>query len=96
LSLQDEYFESTAVDLQQRVQMSICTAAQNISSEDPSTPNHASRNMLATQVARNPQAYTQSFSTMLTAEGITRASTDADISNMVSSVWNTVAGTPTP
>jgi hypothetical protein len=66
--------------------------AQEVSSEATSTPNHTARTSLASQVARNPQQFTAPFTTMLCAQGITSASTDADIENMISAVWNTMAG----
>ena len=90
--LSDQYVESQSADLQSRVQQATLGAAQNISSEDPSTANHAARNVLATAVSRNPQAYTQPFCSLLCSQGIKRTSTDAEISVMVAATWNTMAG----
>lgn len=96
MSLQDEYVAAQDPSLQARVQSAICTAAQNISTEDPSTPNHYNRASLGQAVSRAPENWRTSFVYMLTSEGITSASSDLDISNMVSAVWNTVAGPPLP
>jgi len=94
MTLQDQFIETTNPQLQGRVQMAAAKTAQNVGSEDPSTPNHAARTALASRVAQTPTAYTGAFTNLLCAEGITQASTDADISNMVSAVWNTMAGQP--
>ena len=96
MSLQDQYAEATAPALQGRVQMATAKIAEDVGSEDPATPNHANRTSLATQVARSPGAFTQSFTTAVVAQGITSQSTDADISNAVSAVWNTMAGPTVP
>ena len=92
--LGNEYTEAQNPTTQARVQMAVSKAAQDISSEAGSTPNHAQRVQLATRVANSPQMMTQPFTTMVCAQGITATSTDADISNMVAAVWNTMAGQP--
>ncbi|HJY24969.1 MAG TPA: hypothetical protein VJ649_04765 [Actinomycetes bacterium] len=94
--LQDQFAESTNPALQGRVQMAAAKAAQDISSEPTQTPNHPMRVSLASQVARSPQMYTHSFTSMLCAQGITNDSTDAEISSMVAAVWDAIAGQPTP
>jgi hypothetical protein len=91
-SLTSEYAESTNPTTIARVQMSMAKTAQDISSEPTDTPNHTQRNQLASQVARAPQMMAPAFTTMVCAQGITSASSDADIANMVSAVWNTMAG----
>lgn len=92
MSLQDQFVESTNPALQSRVRIAACTTAQAIGSEATDTPNHTARATLATQVSRAPQMYTEAFTSMLCGQGITSASSDADIANMVSAVWNTMAG----
>jgi len=94
MTLQDQFAESTNPALQARVQMADLSAAQAISTEATDTPNHANRISLAQQVARSPDGYKGAFTNMLCAEGITSASTDEEISSMVSAVWNTMAGQP--
>jgi hypothetical protein len=94
MTLQDEYAESTSPALQARVQMAALAAAQAISTEAVDTPNHYNRVQLAQQVARSPQQFTQPFTSLCCSEGITSQSTDAEISTMVSSIWNTMAGQP--
>jgi hypothetical protein len=96
MSLQDEYVESTNPSLQSRVQMSMVSAAQNISTEPADTANHYNRVQLAQQVARSPTMFMQPFTTLVCAEGVTSQSTDEEISSMVSAVWNTMAGSPAP
>jgi len=96
MTLQDEFTESTNPSLQARVQMAALAAAQNISTEDPATANHANRVALAQNVARSTDGFRVPFTNMLCAEGITANSTDGDITNMVSAVWNTMAGPPPP
>lgn len=91
-TLQDAATHAADATLQARISMAAALAAQNIASEAPDTPNHTARTWLATQVARQSAFYTMAFTTLLCAEGITPASADADISNMVAAVWNTVAG----
>jgi hypothetical protein len=95
-SLASEFSEASNPTLQARIQMATAKAAQDISSEAEDTANHQARVNLASAVARNPSMYTSAFTTMLCAQGITNASTDAEISSMVSAVWNTIAGTPIP
>jgi hypothetical protein len=46
------------------------------------------------RVANNLQMMAPAFTSMVCVQGITSASSDADISNMVSVVWNTIAGHP--
>jgi len=94
MSLADEFTASTDQELIQRVQMAAVSAAQAIASEAESTPNHNNRVALANKVANAPGSYGAPFTTLLCAEGITSASTDADINNMVSATWNTMAGQP--
>lgn len=95
MNLQDQYAEASAPALQSRVQMAVAKTAQNVGTEDPATPNDAARKNLATNVSRAPTQYTQPFTTLIVAQGITSASSDADIENMVSACWNTMAG-PVP
>lgn len=94
MSLQDQYAEAASPALQGRVQMAVSKTAQNVGTEDSSTPNDSMRKQLATNVARAPQQYAQPFTTIIVAQGVTGASTDADIENMVSACWNTMAGIP--
>lgn len=93
MALLDQYTESTAIDLRARIQAAMCMIAQNVATEDTATAGHSNRAMLAQQVSRGPSSLVDPFSSMLTAQGITRQSTDQDIQNMISSVWNTMAGT---
>jgi len=92
MTLQDQYTETTNPALQARVQMAAASTAQAIGAEAANTPNHANRAQLASRVAQAPGQYTMPFTNMVCAEGITSASTDADIANMISAVWNTMAG----
>jgi hypothetical protein len=92
MTLQDQFSESTAPALQSRVMMAYSKAAQDISSEATDTPNHPARVALANSIARVPESYRVSFTTLLCAEGITGQSADTEISTMVAAVWNTVAG----
>ena len=92
MTLASQFSEAANPTLQGRIQMATASAAQAIASEADTTPNHANRLNLATQVARSPQGYTQPFTNLLCAEGITSQSADADIENMVSAVWDTMAG----
>lgn len=94
MPLTSQFSESQNPTLQARVQMAMCGAAQNIASADPSEPNHANRVNLAQRVSQSPASLTPAFTSMVCSQGITTESTDADISNMVSAVWNTLAGPP--
>lgn len=76
------------------ITMSLCFTAQAIATEATSTTNHANRVALARAVANNPQSFAQSFAFMLGAQGIDQTSPDTDINNMVSAVWNCMAGAP--
>jgi len=96
MTLQDQFAETTNPALQSRVQMATLSAAQAISSEAASTPNHQNRINLAQNVARSPDGFKVPFTNLLCAEGITSQSTDAEINNMVSAVWDTMAGPPPP
>lgn len=91
-SLASEASEALNPVLQGRVQMAMCKAAQDISSEATTTPGHTQRVQLAQQVARQPAMMMAPFTSMVCAQGITSQSTDADISNMVSAVWDVMAG----
>jgi hypothetical protein len=53
---------------------------------------HDARANLALQVANGPDRFRPLFAGMLAAQGIEDTSTDTAISNMVSAVWNAVAG----
>lgn len=91
-SLTSEFSEAQNPTTQARVQMATAKAAQDIAASDPASANYAARTALATQVARSPQMYTVPFTNMLCAQGITSASTDAEISTMIAAVWDTMAG----
>jgi|SRR5215472_230758 len=91
-SLTTEYSESQNPTTVARVQMASAKTAQDVASEDPTTVGHTARVTLATNVARAPTMMAPNFTVMVCAQGITSLSTDADINNMVSAVWNTMAG----
>lgn len=92
MALSDQYQESINPQTIARVSMAMCKAAQDIGASDPASTNYANRTLLATRVSNNPPLYQQPFTTMVCAEGITSASTDAEISVMVAAVWDTMAG----
>ena len=94
-SLATEFTEATNPTTQALVQMAAAKAAQDISSEPTSTPGHTQRVNLASQVARTPQMYAVPFTTLVCAQGITSQSADTDIANMVSAVWDVMAGVGT-
>ena len=96
MTLQDQFVESTNPALQGRVQMAVAKTSQNVASEAPDTPNHWNRTTLASQIARSPALFTPAFTNLLCGQGITSDSDDAEIENMVSACWNTVAGPEPP
>ena len=96
MTLKDQYDETTSQELLQRVQMATVAAAQAISTEADTTPNHLNRVTLANRVANSPSNLASAFTNLCCAEGITSASDDASIESMVSAVWNTMAGAPMP
>jgi hypothetical protein len=93
-SLASQFSESQNPATQARVSMSMSKTAQDVASENASTPNHAMRVSLATRVANSPQMLVVPFTGMICAQGITSLSSDTDISNMISAVWDTMAGVP--
>ena len=92
--LSNQYGAGQDVNFIQRVQVAILAAAQAISSELTSTPDHANRVALMKAIANSPATYAPIFAALLAAEGIDNLSADTAISTMVASVWNTVAGVP--
>ena len=79
-------------DFDNRITMAICAAAQAIAAEATTVIDHTNRVALAKAVALAPASYTRAFALMLAAQGIDNGSLDSDITNMVSAVWNTLAG----
>lgn len=77
----------------ERVTMAVAAAAQSIGAEATTTNDHANRVALAKAASSNPSQWGLPFAVMLAAQGLDQnASTDAQINNMVSAVWNTIAG----
>jgi hypothetical protein len=93
-SLANQFSEAQNPTTQARVQMAMCSAAQDLGAAPPTDAESQMHTSLATQVARMPQQYTVPFTNMCCAKGITSASTDAEIASMVAAVWNTMAGHP--
>lgn len=67
------------------------TAAIAISNEAPETPNHIARVQLVNTVIANWQFVRESFLRCVLTQIPSEEPTDAEISNAVAAVWNTIA-----
>lgn len=78
----------------QRCIVAAVTAAVAIAAEATNTADHVNRVHLAMLVLNSPENYALPFAFALAGQGIDNSSTDAQINNMIASVWNGLAGVP--
>jgi hypothetical protein len=71
-----------------RVSMAMVKAAMDIQSELTTVAYHGQRSAFARLVLVEPSRYTPPFAQALAAQGLDNVSTDKQIADMVSSVWN--------
>lgn len=93
----DSVFNSIGIDgmdaeFRHRVLMGALASAVNIGNEAVNTPDHANRVLLAKAVTNNPILWMESFALVLASQNLDNSSTDAQITNSLASVWNTMAG----
>lgn len=86
---QAELIENSIV--QNKIGQAAFTAAIAISNEAPETPNHIARVQLANTVIVNWSFVRESFMRCVLTQIPSEDPTDAEISNAVSAVWNTIA-----
>lgn len=86
-----EYTDANNATLQQNIRMSIINAAIQIQNELKTTTNHANRVQLALSVLRDSATFAVIFAYAVVTQGVTAASTDAQIDTAVSSVWDAIS-----
>ena len=74
-----------------RVSMAMVKAAMDIQSELTTVAYHTQRSAFARLVLVEPSRYTPPFAQALAAQGLDDTSTDKQITDMVSAVWNALA-----
>lgn len=92
MSFIDAYNASQDVLLNQRVRIALALYAQTVATEATTTTNHAARVALIGSVMSNIAQYADLFTVEAAANGITSASTDADILTAVGDIWTAFAG----
>lgn len=72
-----------------RIQMALVSTAIAIQSEATNTANHSARSAFAMQVLTNPIGYAKLMAPGMAADGATTAaSTDAQLKNQASAIFN--------
>lgn len=93
MSLTDQYSTSQDTSFRQRVQMAMIKTAVDVQGESSGTANHTNRSTYATSVLNNPEAFVGRFALAVSEGGtVTGSSTDTDIINQVSAIWDAMAG----
>ena len=88
----DDYNNSQNTDFQYRVEVALVKIALDIQSESTSVTNHAARSTYALKVLANPSGYAKLMAVGFTAAGATNtSSTDTDLANRASAIWNGIA-----
>lgn len=77
-----------------RMVVAIIKTAVAVYNEDKASPNHANRASLATSVLRDPINHAENFAVVVAATGtdLSVESSDQELLNVISSVWNALAG----
>jgi len=88
----DCYNASQDAVLNQRVRVALALYASTVATESTTTLNHTARVALIGSVMNNVAQFADLFTVVITANGITTASTDPEILDAVSTAWTNFAG----
>jgi hypothetical protein len=92
MSLATQFTASQDVTFQNLIQAAIVQQAIAITSELTTVTNHSNRVKLATNVLLSPLFYVSDFAQAVASQAVDMTATDTVILNMVSAVWNALAG----
>lgn len=92
MSYQTQYDQSSSPTFLNRVTMAMVDCAINIAAEPVGTANHVNRAVYAMLTLNDQDKYGPKLARGCADQGMTDASTDADIKNACSAIWNAFAG----
>lgn len=96
MALSDDYTLANDATFRQKLRIAICSIALDVAGESPTSQNvvDEKRSALATAVLKDgAEAAVEAFSYPAVASGaLTGQSTDQEIKNRLSAIWNDLAG----
>ena len=89
MSLLTDFEATRDGDLVKKIEMALVSTAVDVQGENPATANHLARGKFAMLVLGDPAAYASNMAPAMTVNGsVTAASTDQQIKDRASAIWN--------